>query len=114
MFTVRDVLINKGVVGADGRKHQRMGEGHDCSCCGTVDNGDDYFVFRAGWCDSDGVYYGKLCSDLEGNGCLHSVDCPNSLKNDAARMLNEMMPGELCDGVPGMLEDFEFIGEFNE
>lgn len=97
------------VKGADGRWHRRMGEGHDCSCCGARDNGEDFFVFEAGFCDSDGVYYAKLCGDYDGYGCIYAVDYEDSEKNELVSMLKDMMPNEICDGVPGFLDDLGYL-----
>lgn len=112
--SIKELQVSKGVIGADGRRHQRLGEGHDCSCCGSRDNGEDWFVFKAGWCDSDGVYYAKLCGDFEGRGCIYEVDYPKSFKNEAAKVLQDMMPGEFADGVPSMLDELDYLGEFDE
>lgn len=47
--------IPKSVERTNGKQCIRLGKGHTCSCCGATDNGEDWFVFRAGWCDSDGI-----------------------------------------------------------
>lgn len=102
----------KETKGANGKPCKRLGRGHDCSCCGSTDNGEDFFVFRAGWCDSDGVYYPRLCGDGNGYGCIYEVVPAESHKNEAAQMLLDLMPGEADDGVVTMLEDMDYLGEF--
>lgn len=100
----------KETKGANGKTCGRLGTGHECSCCGARDNGEDFFVFRAGWCDDDGVYYSKLCGDGRGYGCIYEVEPADSAKNEAAQLFIDMMPGEEDDGVPAMLEDFDSLG----
>lgn len=52
----------------------------DCSCCGATGKNTEDFepmerfrIFRAGFSDSDGVFYARLCGDLLGNGCIYEV-----------------------------------------
>ena len=52
----------------------------DCSCCGATGKQTEdwsamerFRIFRAGFSDSDGVFYSRLCGDLLGNGCIYEV-----------------------------------------
>jgi len=92
-----------------GKDCKRIGKGHTCSCCGAADNGVDWFVYRAGWCDVDGIYMARLCGDKHGEGCLSEVPPAKSEKNEVAQMLCDLMPGEEDDGVQSMLEDYDYI-----
>lgn len=97
------------VIGANGAKCFRIGKGHDCSCCGALDNGEDWFVFQAAWCDDDGVYYPRLCGDLDGRGCVYEVESADSMKNELLEELKAMMPNEVNDGIVSEMEDYDFM-----
>jgi len=60
-----------------------------CSCCGgpSRDQSDElpldkFRVFKAGFADSDGVFYSRLCGDLLGNGCIYDVQPKQSAYTD--------------------------------
>lgn len=81
-----------------------------CGCCGGGPNatpdwrGDPWYVFRAGICDSDGVYYSMLCE-----GCLEEIReanrrRPESQRDEIARLTTELL-GDDLDGAQSMMDD---------
>lgn len=81
-----------------------------CNCCGCgpkVEPGwrdEPWYVYRAGICDSDGVYYGMLCE-----GCLEDIRAanvrrPESLRDEIAREVNELL-GDDVDGAQSFMDD---------
>lgn len=106
----------------------RLGNGMSCSCCGGVAHqvGDKrefrnswnspdthdtaWYVYRGGMCDSDGVYFARLCGDEQGlNGCLEDIvhnqdDVAHDIK-EAIATARSLMPTEEDDGVIAFLQD---------
>ena len=95
-------------MGANGKQCEHVGG--SCSCCGaqdTTDKGGDWYVYRAGFCDTDGVFYPRLCGSVDGLGCISDVkpapaDHPRQVQAD---LLIEMMPDEIDDNVATEMED---------
>ncbi|MBV8382414.1 MAG: hypothetical protein JOZ63_07395 [Planctomycetaceae bacterium] len=59
-----------------------------CSCCGAgpkITEYDWWLVFRAGICDSDGVYYSMLCDGPTGGGCLSAIRAENAKRRRTSR-----------------------------
>jgi len=90
-----------------------------CSCCGAAPiRADDpprhmdWFVVKANRCDSDGVYYPRLCTDADGyEGCLSDVldNPPEPVLDDLDRqekadILSELL-GDDTDGISAMMDD---------
>ena len=110
------------VTGANGKPCGRVGG--TCSCCGAGDGEAGsldankrvrsfaWYVYRAGWTDSDGIYYARLCGDEFGAGCITEVRPAEGPRGrdglragERARLLRELMPGEEDDGVVTEMED---------
>jgi hypothetical protein len=81
-----------------------------CNCCGGGPNtdpdwrGDPWYVFRAGFCDSDGVYFSQLCE-----GCLEEIRDENERRpqperDEIAREITELL-GDDTDGAQTMMDD---------
>jgi len=99
------------VTGANGKEcEQTTGM---CACCGLsagssgkkTDYGVTWYVFKAGWCDSDGVYYPRLCGGIEDGicigGCIQEV-VPREPKGED--IITELL-GDDLDGAQAMAED---------
>ena len=60
--------------------------GGACNCCGGGPNvepdwrSDPWYIFKAGLCDSDGVFYGMLCE-----GCLEDIREENARRPQTQR-----------------------------
>jgi hypothetical protein len=82
-----------------------------CSCCGFGSQSDPLepseeglYLFKAGWCDEDGVFYSRLCGDLWGYGCIYDVEPrKDSWKEDT---LMDLL-GDDLDGMETMMEDLK-------
>lgn len=83
-----------------------------CGCCGGGPNvapdwrADPWYVYQAGLCDVDGVYYSMLCE-----GCLEELRAENSarpktLRDQMAREVTELL-GDDLDGAQTMMDDYE-------
>ena len=81
-----------------------------CGCCGSGPNvapdwrGDPWYVYRAGLCDADGVYYSMLCE-----GCLEDIRDenarrPQTERDHIAREVTELL-GEDSDGAQAFMDD---------
>jgi len=81
-----------------------------CNCCGGGPNVEPdwrfepWYVFRAGFCDSDGVYYAALCE-----GCLEEIRDenerrPQTERDEIAREITELL-GDDTDGAQTMMDD---------
>lgn len=86
--------------------------GGQCGCCGGGPNptpdwrGDPWYMYKAGLCDGDGVYYSMLCE-----GCLEEIRFENSKRpqteRDAvAREVTELL-GDDIDGAQAMMDDLQ-------
>lgn len=84
--------------------------GGQCSCCGSGPNatpdwrGDPWYVYQAGVCDADGIYYSMLCE-----GCLEDIrheneQRPRTERDDFAREVTELL-GDDLDGAQSMMDD---------
>ena len=82
-----------------------------CNCCGSGPDpepdwrGDPWLVYRAGICDSDGVYYSMLCE-----GCLEDIreenlKRPQTERDENAKLITELL-GDDLDGAQSMMDDF--------
>ena len=81
-----------------------------CGCCGSGPNAnpdwrhEPWYVYKAGFCDTDGVYYSQLCE-----GCLEDIRHENSKRpqterDDVARTISELM-GDDIDGAQVFMDD---------
>ncbi len=81
-----------------------------CACCGGGPNAtpdwrvQPWYIFRAGICDSDGVYYSMLCE-----GCLEDIRSANegradTQRDETARQITDLM-GDDLDGAQGFMDD---------
>lgn len=81
-----------------------------CGCCGAGPNanpdwrGDPWYVYQAGLCDVDQVYYSMLCE-----GCLEEIRAENGRRPEterdiAAREIAELL-GDDLDGAQSMMDD---------
>jgi hypothetical protein len=81
-----------------------------CGCCGGGPDvepswrGDPWYVYKAGFCDRDGVYYSMLCE-----GCLEELRAdnagrPETERDKIARELTELL-GDDIDGAQVMMDD---------
>lgn len=84
--------------------------GGQCGCCGSGPNvspdwrDEPWYVFRAGFCDSDGVYYSMLCE-----GCLEEIRAendrrPQTERDEIAHEITELL-GDDIDGAQTMMDD---------
>ncbi|MCH7727470.1 MAG: hypothetical protein IH991_13455 [Planctomycetes bacterium] len=83
-----------------------------CGCCGGGPiakpdwRHESWYVFRAGICDSDGVYYSMLCE-----GCLEDIRHDNSKRSETERdqMAQEIteLLGDDLDGAQIMMDDLD-------
>ncbi len=89
-----------------------------CSCCGSGPNAtpdwrdEPWYVFRAGFCDSDGIYLSMLCE-----GCLEELEFdykqrPKTLRDEMAEAVNELL-GDDIDGAQSMMEDLPPLDELD-
>ena len=65
---------------------------------------EPWYIYRAGICDSDGVYYSMLCE-----GCLEEIQDENARRpaterDEIAREVTELL-GDDIDGAQAMMED---------
>lgn len=86
--------------------------GGQCRLCGAGPNiKPDYqseprYIYQAGLCDSDGVYYGACCED-----CLEDLPFENAqrVKNERdqiAEQITELL-GDDIDGMQTMMDDMQ-------
>ena len=89
-----------------------------CSCCGAgprIDAEDDWWlVFKAGFCDSDGVFMSMLCAGPDGSGCLEDIRADSdrrepSFRDEAAALIADLL-GDDLDGAQAMFEDADSLG----
>jgi len=83
-----------------------------CGCCGSGPSvapswrSEPWYIYRAGLCDSDGVFYSMLCE-----GCLEDIrdenaKRPETLRDEIAREVSELL-GDDIDGAQSMMNDFD-------
>jgi hypothetical protein len=83
-----------------------------CGCCGGGPDvepdwrEDPWYVYKAGFCDSDGVYYSMLCE-----GCLEDLRAenagrPQTERDEIAREVTELL-GDDIDGAQVTLDDLQ-------
>jgi len=81
-----------------------------CACCGSGPDvapdwrDEPWYVFRAGFCDSDGVYYSQLCE-----GCLEEIRVendrrPQTERDEIAREITELLDDDI-DGAQTTMDD---------
>lgn len=81
-----------------------------CACCGGGPEvtpswrGEPWYVYRAGLCDSDGVFYSQLCE-----GCLEdiredSARRPQTERDEIAETITDLL-GDDIDGAQSMMDD---------
>ena len=89
----------------DGKTYQQTSG--MCSCCGhgaSMENSgnnhnednylDNFWLFKAGYCDSDGIYMARLCANLAiQEGCLYDIDPKEASKDiqDMANLANSLL-----------------------
>ena len=89
-----------------------MCPGGQCGCCGTGPNGEPdwqsepWYIYRAGICDGDGVYYSMLCED-----CLETIRAENAKRiaterDETASDITELM-GDDVDGAQTFMDDLQ-------
>lgn len=86
-----------------------------CGCCGSGPEEtpswreEPWFVYRAGICDSDGVYYSMLCE-----GCLEEIRAQKARRKstfrDAVASEVTSLMGDDLDGAQSFMEDMEDLG----
>jgi len=104
-------MSTRSVTGANGKPCAEV-KG-SCSCCGAESHPDRgqgaWYMYRAGWCDSDGVYMARLCGDFYGSGCISEVSPGESERAQErtlrAKIMLDMMPEEADDGIQTEMED---------
>lgn len=85
----------------------------DCSICGGEGRGDEWFVFRAGLVDVDGIYYARACGDSRGaGGCLESLKDEQKVLGPEAQE-QQMKASILLDMMPEEADDF-IVTELND
>ncbi len=83
-----------------------------CRCCGGGPNvapdwrDEPWYIYRAGICDSDSVYYSMLCE-----GCLEEIRSeqsqrPETERDQVAREITELM-GDDLDGAQVFMDDLD-------
>ena len=81
-----------------------------CACCGSGPNvcpswrTDPWYVYQAGVCDADGIFYNMLCE-----GCLEEIHDenagrPQTERDLIAREVTDLL-GDDLDGAQAMMED---------
>ncbi len=81
-----------------------------CGCCGGGSDAkpdwrsEPWYIYRAGICDTDGVYYSMLCE-----GCLEDIRFANegradTQRDETARQITDLM-GDDLDGAQGFMDD---------
>jgi hypothetical protein len=81
-----------------------------CQCCGggpetePAWRSEPWYVFYAGLCDGDGVYYAALCE-----GCLEDIRAenakrPTTNRDEVAKVVTELL-GDDIDGAQSFMED---------
>jgi hypothetical protein len=95
-----------------------LSPGGQCACCGAsprVDGPFDWWlVFRAGFCDPDGVFMAMLCGGPGGVGCLPELRADAAMRkptfrDEAATIISDLL-GDDLDGARAMFEDADFLG----
>ena len=103
-----EAALGATVVTFDDRGVERPGGA--CNCCGGGPTpqpdwrGDPWYIYRAGICDSDGVFYAMLCE-----GCLEELRAENAKRplterDENARLITDLM-GDDLDGAQGFMDD---------
>ena len=86
--------------------------GGQCGCCGTGPNPEPdwrvepWYIYRAGICDTDGVYYSMLCED-----CLETIRAEKAKRIDTERdeiacEITELMGADV-DGAQTFMDDLQ-------
>ena len=81
-----------------------------CNCCGSGPKtepdwrGDPWYVYQAGICDSDGVFYGMLCE-----GCLEEIRHANEQRvvterDEQAEIIRHLFEDDI-DGMQTFMDD---------
>jgi hypothetical protein len=97
-----------------------LAPGGSCSCCGAAarvgdeDEDDWWLVFKAGFCDDDGVFMSRLCGGPDGSGCLVELrrDAARrepTRRDEAASVVSDLL-GDDMDGAESMMDDFDDLG----
>jgi hypothetical protein len=95
-----------------------LSPGGMCSCCGAVPRVDGAFdwwlVFKASFCDADGVFMAMLCGGPGGVGCLPELRAESdgrkpTFRDEAASVIADLL-GDDLDGAQAMFEDAEYLG----
>lgn len=83
-----------------------------CGCCGGGPDpapdwrAEPWYVYRAGICDADGIYFAMLCE-----GCLEDIRTenkrrPQTERDRIAREVSELL-GDDIDGAQAMMDDLD-------
>ena len=91
-----------------------------CSCCGAnprergrgawnpwgegPPQNFDWYVYDARRIDEDGIYFARLCGDVDGKGCLSDVEPAAADQHEGAQALADIL-GDDTDGAQSMIED---------
>ncbi len=89
-----------------------MRPGGQCGCCGdgpepiSQERYEPWYIYRAGICDSEGVYYSMLCE-----GCLEEIRFENTKRtqterDETAEQIAELM-GDDIDGAQAFMDDLQ-------
>ena len=95
-----------------------------CSCCGANPHDKDkprknvayawervpdfdWYVYEARVVDSDGVYFARLCGDVDGDGCLTDVERAAPGEREGQKMIAELLDDD-TDGAQTEIEDLNF------
>ena len=83
-----------------------------CGCCGGGPNPtpdwrhEPWYIYRAGVCDSDGIYFSMLCEGWLEEIRDENARRPNTERDDIARELTELL-GDDLDGAQTMMDDLK-------
>jgi hypothetical protein len=87
-----------------------------CGCCGGGPNPqpdwrtEPWYIYRAGLCDRDGVFYAMLCEgcleDIRGENERRATDGLLTERDAHAREIMELL-GDDLDGAQSMMDDLQ-------
>ncbi len=83
-----------------------------CGRCGSGPDADpDWqaeprYIYRAGICDPDGVYYSQLCEDCLEETRFESTKRPQTERDETAEDITELL-GDDIDGAQTFMDDLQ-------
>jgi hypothetical protein len=83
-----------------------------CGCCGSGPNiapdwrAEPWYIYRAGICDADGVYFSMLCEDCLEELRESNINRPKSLRDEIAESITDLL-GDDIDGAQTFMDDLE-------